>query len=663
MIFILAIISIILVTFFYKKTTPTLDSWQKIILISLRSTAIIVLLLLLLNPILYYFQNKTSKPFVVVLNDISTSMQQSGNGLIKSDLINKFKDEIERDLELKDYKIASYNFANGLDGMKSSTNLSKTFAQVFKKIDAENIEAIVLLSDGWFHDEELDVIEAQNIPIYTFDPHFQSEDFDLRITGINHNKMVYRGEITPIEVEINSQKYFGKAKVELISNDKLLSEKRVNFKDKEFHKIVFDISFPNVGFAPITLKISTDSTEVNTENNLLNSAIQVKRNRSKALLISDVLDWDVKFISSAVNDDQHWECKYLLKKRSLQDAGKNTNFNIEINEVNILTLINNGKLRFSANEVKIIDRFVENGGGLFIIGKPINELGHISPATSSRIQQTFNSTISLTEQSEQFKTFSAIDKTDLNNIPPVSYYYVNPKIEAKILARFNDNERSTAILFSQFGRGKILFFAFHDLWKWQLWNSGDSYNTFIHNVFSWLGQTSSERFYSSLKKNSFFPGEEINIDLHAFDETLSPITEINAEISVTNSENQVVYQGFMLKEDNKYKIKFSNLQSGKYEYIISDEISKSQTDCEFIISQNSPESRDTGINLALLSYISNKTNGKLIDNLNDLNILEAKQENIKIRSEIPIYNKWYVITIFLLAFCTELFLRKRWGLL
>jgi len=663
MIYILAIISIILVTFFYKKTTPVLDNWQKILLISLRSIAITVLLLLLLNPILYYFQNKTSKPVVVVLNDISTSMKQSGNGQIKSDLITKFKGKIERDLELKNFNIVSYNFANGLDGEGNSTNLSKTFAQVFKKIDTDKIEAIILLSDGWFHDEELDIIEIQNIPIYTFDPQFKSEDFDLRITGINHNKIVYRDEIIPIEVDIYSQKYYGKAKVELITNNKLLSEKRVNFIDKEFHKIIFDTSFPNAGIVPITLKISTDSTEVNTENNLLNSAIQVKRDRSKTLLISDGLDWDVTFISNAVNDDQHWECKYLLKKGRLQDAGKNTSLNIEMNEVNILTLINNGKLRFSANEVKIIDRFVANGGGLFMIGKQIKELEHISPATSSRIQQTFNSTISLTEKSEQFNTFSAIDKTDINNIPPVSYYYVNPKIEAKILARFNDNERSTAILFSQYGRGKILLFAFHDLWKWQLWNSGNSYNEFIHNVFSWLGQTSSERFYSSLKKNSFFPGEEININLHAFDETLSPVTEINAEISVTNSENIIVYRGFMLKEDNKYMIKFSGPQPGKYEYIISDEVSKNQTEGKFIISQNSPENRDTGINLALLSYISNKTNGKLIENVSDLNISEAKQEIIKTRSEIPIYNKWYIITIFLLAFCTELFLRKRWGLL
>jgi len=108
----------------------------------------------------------------------------------------------------------------------------------------------------------------------------------------------------------------------------------------------------------------------------------------------------------------------------------------------------------------------------------------------------------------------------------------------------------------------------------------------MHNIFSWLGQTSSERFYASLDKNSFYLGEDIDIELHAFDETLSPITEMDAEISVTNSENQIVHQSFMLKENNKHIITISDLQSGKYKFVISDQISNSQTESEFMISQN-----------------------------------------------------------------------------
>jgi len=663
MIIILAIISIILISFFYKKTIPVINNWQKILLISLRSIAIIILFLLLLNPILYFFHDKAVRPSVVILNDVSESMQQFGKKQTKSEIFKDFNNKIETIIGSKDYNIINFDFANGINGNKTSTNLSKTFLQVFKKIDSNNIEAIFLLSDGWFNDEEFEMIGNQNIPVYAIDPHFQSDDFDIELTDIKHNKSVYRNEITPIEATITAGNYEGKAKVELYTDDLLINEKVVDLNGIDFLQINFDTSFQSTDFTPISLKITTNSTETNTENNLLSSAIQVKRDRSKVLLISDILNWDVKFIISAVNHNQHWQSKFLLKKNQLQFGNKSTRFETEMDNINVLTLINYGNLNFSENEVILIDRFVRNGGGLFIVGKPIIELENISPAISSGINRIFKSTFALTKLSEQFSTFSSVEKKELKNIPPVSYYYVNSKIEAKVLAQFNNDERSPAILFKNIVNGKILHFAFLDLWKWQLWNSNNRYNNLMHNIFSWLGQTSSDRFYASLDKNSFYLGEDININLLAFDETLSPITEMNAKISVTNSESEIVYQSFFLKENNKHSIKISDLQSGKYNFIISDKISNLQTEGEFIISQNSPESRDNGINLSLLSYISNKTNGKFIENMSDLEIPKAKKEIIKLKFEIPIYKKWYLIALFLFAFCMELFFRKRWGLL
>ncbi|MDP8201124.1 MAG: hypothetical protein P9M11_03170 [Candidatus Tenebribacter burtonii] len=663
MIIILAIISIILISFFYKKTIPVINNWQKILLISLRSIAIIILFLLLLNPILYFFHDKAVRPSVVILNDVSESMQQFGKKQTKSEIFKDFNNKIETIIGSKDYNIINFDFANGINGNKTSTNLSKTFLQVFKKIDSNNIEAIFLLSDGWFNDEEFEMIGNQNIPVYAIDPHFQSDDFDIKLTDIKHNKSVYRNEITPIEATITVGNYEGKAKIELYTNDLLINEKVVDLNGIDFLQINFDTSFQSTGFTPISLKITTDSTETNTENNLLSSAIQVKRDHSKVLLISDILNWDVKFIISAVNHNQHWQSKFLLKKNQLQFGNKSTRFETEMDNINVLTLINYGNLNFSENEVILIDRFVRNGGGLFIVGKPIIELEDISPAISSGINRIFKSTFALTKLSEQFSTFSSVEKKELKNIPPVSYYYVNSKIEAKVLAQFNNDERSPAILFKNIVNGKILHFAFLDLWKWQLWNSNNRYNNLMHNIFSWLGQTSSDRFYASLDKNSFYLGEDININLLAFDETLSPITEMNAEISVTNSESEIVYQSFFLKENNKHSIKISDLQSGKYNFVISDKISNLQTEGEFIISQNSPESRDNGINLSLLSYISNKTNGKFIENMSDLEISKAKKEIIKLKFEIPIYKKWYLIALFLFVFCMELFFRKRWGLL
>ena len=663
MIIILILLSIILISFFYKKTIPIIDGWKKILLISLRSISIIILLLLLLNPILYYFKNKIAKPSIIILNDVSDSMLQVGNEGSKLEVFKSIRKEIEKTLALKDHEIIIFDFADGIDGNTKSTNLSKTLLQTFKKNDPRNIEAIILLSDGWLNDDDLEIIVNHNIPVYTFNPILNSDVFDLSISDIEHNKAVYRNEVTPIQIGINSNNYNGKAKVELFSDNKTISKRDIDFDDKEFLQLTFDVSFTNSGFTQISFKITADSAEINIDNNIINSAVQVKRDRSTNLLISDNLNWDAKFIIGAVNQNQHWQSKFLLKKGNLLSVDKIANFETEMNDINVLTLINNGDLSLNKNEVDIIDRFVKKGGGLFVIGKPVKSISNLSAVIPLDINNTFKSTFTLTNQSNQFNTFASIQNKNIKNIPPISYYYARSKIQAKVLAEINNEEKSSAIIFNNIGNGKILSFVFNDLWKWQLWDSGDSYNDFIHNIFSWLGQTNSERFYASLDKNSFYLGEDINIDLHAFDEKLSPISNINAEISVSNSNGKIVHQGFMLKANNKHYITISALPPGDYNYIITDKISNLQTEGEFMISHISPESRDIGVNRSLLSYISNKTNGKVLNKANHFDISKAEKEIIKMRYEIPIYKKWYVIAIFLIAFCTELFLRKRWGLL
>jgi len=663
MIILLISFSIILISLFYKKTVPNIEGWRKILLISLRTISVIILLLLLLNPVLYYFKSKIIKPFIIILNDVSESMHQVGEEASKLEVFKNIQTEIEKNLVSEDLEIITLDFADGIDGNKISTNITKTLLQTFKKINPDNIEAIILLSDGWFIDEDLEIIENQNIPIHTFNPNYKSNTFDLRISEVNHNKSVYRNEITPIVVDIISENYYGKAKVELLSEDKIVNERVIDLDNKEFLQLTFDASFANSSFTPICVRISADSTEINTDNNIVNSAIQVKRDRSKCLLISDNLTWEASFIVDAINRDTHWQSKFVLKNDEFRSAENFTQLKTEINEINVLTLINNGNLFFSKNEVTIIERFVKNGGGLFIIGKPIKEFENISPTTSYSLDRNLKSSFTLTNQSEQFNTFSSIEKKDFKNIPPVSYYNVRSKIQAKVLARMTNEEKSPGILFLNNGKGKILNFVFLDLWKWQLWNSGDSYNNFIHNIFSWLGQTNSQRFYASLEKNSYFLGEDINIDLHAYDERLTPITEMNAEISVTNSAGTLVHHGFMLNKNNKHFAILSALYAGNYKYVITDNISKLVTEGEFMISKNSSENRDTGINLSLLSYISNKTNGKVLYNASDLKISELERKILRVRYEVPIYKKWYVIIIFILAFCTELFLRKRWGLL
>jgi hypothetical protein len=85
----------------------------------------------------------------------------------------------------------------------------------------------------------------------------------------------------------------------------------------------------------------------------------------------------------------------------------------------------------------------------------------------------------------------------------------------------------------------------------------------------------------------------------------------------------------------------------------------------FELSDSSLEKRDFGYNLPLLSWLANETNGKLLfqSNLNAFSPLPAQAEELVSRKEIALYKKWYFLSLFILAFCLELYFRRRWGLL
>jgi len=60
-----------------------------------------------------------------------------------------------------------------------------------------------------------------------------------------------------------------------------------------------------------------------------------------------------------------------------------------------------------------------------------------------------------------------------------------------------------------------------------------------------------------------------------------------------------------------------------------------------------------------------ETNGKLLyaSSVNSFQPLPAVIETQISRREIALYKKWYILSLFILAFCVELYLRRRWGLL
>ena len=231
MILIPIIISILVAGWFYRKTIPDLNAWQKNLLWFLRSFSLIIIMLLLFNPILSFFKNKLVQSKIVFLNDNSESMDQVGEKTSKISSLENFKETLRNELVQKKYDVDEFEFSDGLNGNRKATYLGKSISQLLKNADLKNVEAIYLFSDGWFQDDNLDFLDKIDIPINTFEPKFKFVQSDLEINSINFPKTTYKDDITPFSVYLVARNYHQKAIVNLLSDGKLLQSKKIDFSN------------------------------------------------------------------------------------------------------------------------------------------------------------------------------------------------------------------------------------------------------------------------------------------------------------------------------------------------------------------------------------------------------------------------------------------------
>ncbi len=665
MLFLLLIPALLLIYYYYRTTIPEISQKRRILLFGLRTIAVVILLLLLFNPIFNISRSVTIRPVMVFLTDNSYSMDLPAGEVSKLDKMESFREILETEMKQKNYEIAHYDFADGIEGSRTRTDLTRTLQELAEKESLQNIENIVLLSDGWFNDQQLDIVNRLNIPIWTVITEYEVEDFDLGINTLFYNPTAYTEEENYIIADVFADDYDEEAELSLYLEDRLIDKKTVNFSEENIQQITFEHIFAESGLYPIRVEIEApDSEEFNLGNNTFPGAIRVLDKRSGVYILTDVLNWDVMFLNSALRRDDRKDVRVFRSQNGVFYSGRDRLPFRDLfpDHLQMLVFINQGNLSFTTEQIELLEHFISNGGGLLFLGKPLAELTDILALKPSGIERTFRNTLFFTPESRKYQTFSDLDH---NNIPTLDLLYVEPLLHSEILARFNNEEQSPAIVLSEYQQGRVICFALLNLWRWQLRGEGEQYNEFITNLSSWLSNPTESSFIAMTDKNSYFLGEPVNIRLTAYDETLSIHQGLNPKITLFAEEDEMILQEFLVFDSRYYSLDIRELQAGHYSYEISDDITGNKTEGGFIISDIDAERRNRGFNYPLLSFISRQTNGTAIQeqDLSEISLERAVSTIERQMLEIPLYRHWLIITLFLLAFCVELYLRKKWGLL
>lgn len=653
------LISVLVAVFLYHRSRPAISKGRALSLTALRAVTLFIALMLLLSPVYSFLRTRKLKPEVILLMDNSKSMETGG----KSAFMKQQAKQLEGKYRQAGYRVVKHNFAAGLNGDKSDTRLTPTLQELSASHDLSQVQSIVLLSDGWLKDEDLGQIKQLGLPISTIADSSKFVEIDLEVSSLRNNRHAYRGEPALFKAEVMSRNYSGPAQVQLLLKDKVLLSKDIVLKADEAQSVEFNHTFQTLGFQNLQVRIQAAGVkEKSLGNNSYPTAVEVLADKEHIYLITDKIAWDNKFISDVILANSRWQStSYTLQNGVIKQGERQVNaFGSKLPAV--LVVINNGELKADSKLVDLVRRAHAAGSGILWQGMPLAELSSVLALSPSNVSGNYQGFLKLTSQNQAYPLIN-IESGELKNIPPLDFYYLKASADAQILATIDQQAQPPAIALRA-AAGKVINIGFLNLWRWQLQSPGSSYKDIVTNMLTWLGKGSASSF-RAIYENSYFQNEQFTISLRAEDAIKEVRADLSPTLKIKDEDGKEVYSDFMTHSEEDYQATLSLGKAGNYSFEISDPAAKEKIAGSFNVAKGSLEERDLHYNLPLLQWLASESGARVLNQSEVEKLSPPQAQEIKETSmfELPLYRKWYVLTLFLLAFGVELFFRRRWGML
>jgi hypothetical protein len=657
--FIALVFALLLSAYYYHRPQPELSGQRRILLASLRLVMLFILFMILLSPILYFTRHYREAPKVLFLQDSSRSMELGRGGVTKKDFLKTISDPLKKKYSEAGYKVLSRRFADGLEGADSNSLLAKALRELSEKEKLSDYQAIILASDGWLRDEDLGIISRLGLPIHALADSSIIGIPDLEIVSVTANRYAYRNEPSVFRVRAKATGYEGTAVINLYLGDSRIGSQSVQLSPETEASVDFTHRFGNTGFYRYRVEIQPLEKEQRLGNNSLPGAIEVLSEKEHIMVFSDSPAWDNKFIVDAIATNPRWDSSAYQIRDGRLFRGENPATLDGAPNPAVIVLINNGNLRPDSATQGFIRRAIERGTGIYFQGLPPTELSDLLPIARSNITSSYQGFVTMISAANQYPMLGELI-TEAAKLPPLDYYYVSAAQNTEVLATMNNPQKSPAIVVSQSGKSRALGMSFLNLWRWQMQGHESGYQKMIVNSLTWLSNKALGSF-SAIYKSSYLGGEEIRIRLRAEDDIRSENLDGNPQIVILNAEGKEVTKDFMIREGSEYSFVSELTEPGEYRFEISEGGNKSAG--RFSIDSQQVEDRDFDYNLPLLQYITSESRGRMIYDAQSFSPIPAQATERIERNEFAMYRKWYIISLFILIFCVELFLRRRWGLL
>lgn len=697
---------ILFAVYLYRRTNPPLSPAIRILLTALRIIAVCALFLALFEPVMSYKREYDRKPRLAVLVDHSRSMENVENGLSRSARVDSLlgSSNFKNFAKAFDYKIEPFAadlLADDNNPDLDQTALGEVINQLSNKEIASPSEAWILFSDG-ISNGGITPSEAAmrtRTPIYTVGIGLETGDKDVAVTGIDYNQVVFAGKPTTVSVQLEWQGMNSdKANVEIRSGQKILGSESITLASGNLQQELPVKFIPEKpGQQTFRVNISGIDDELSPENNSRSFSMTVLKSKMNVLLVSDHLDWEYAFLSRFLSSSESIDLTEVVYKKGngyLTGSFPGNQADLNRNDLVILYDVNIHALE---SKKGLLESFIKDKGGSILVFLGENYLSasfprwldDILPFTNNRkssrlVYFSFNgqpvenylfhpavriadSRQSIREAWQTLPHFEALVPTDS----------VTPNSEILVTAGIGRGGSDTPIIgVRNFGAGRVLAIAASPFWQWAFFKYGfggddREYKLLMDGLVNWLSvKEESDPVRIVPDKTVYTRGEKVGFSAFVYDLGFRPINGATGYVTLISEDHidSTVAQ-LVEKEDGQYRAEFDILSPGRYKYfglINKDGRKLKESSGQIALESFSVEEYRKHPDFATLASVSMTTGGKYCE-LNEVDSLypaiDTAKVAVSIQKEIILWNKFWLLAVFILSLALEWLMRKRYQLI
>lgn len=708
----LVLIALGLTLYTYKNTIPPITNFFKTILIILRTLAISLLLFVIFEPILTRISANILKPKVAVLIDNSMSMaltDSKGNrkneiieALRKSGIENWKSDEIafvqfDSDVNpIYDFNIDSIKF-NG-----QSTDISKAINWATKNIESQNIQTILMFTDGAFNSgiNPIYSVEQFGKPVFIVGIGDSNEAKDISVESIITNEITYVNTSIPVNINLSVNGYEqGELKVELLDNNVQIGEQQVNINaETRNYPLIFEYTPKLEGVRKLTAKVSQLQGEITTKNNHISEFIRVLKGKRRIVIFAGSPSPDFTFLKNSLARDKDIEIKTFVQKQGSEfyDVAPTQS---DIKDAELIIFVGFPIVSTPNSTLDLIKTELANGKPLlFVASQNLDyyKLKTLEDYIPFSIQSTRQNEFLVIPDISEKATGNPIirvngneqDKNLWNQLPPIfrTETFVRVKPESEIISTFKVNNvpfREPLIISRSFQGQKTIAVLGYGIYRWKLLgyasevskgrkDAVDLFDVFVQNSRKWLSVNQDKKnVVIKTNKKFYVSGEKISFIAQVYDASYNFVDNANVNIKIQGNNEQ---RELMLVSmgNGRYTADVSGLKEGDYSFkgfAYLNGKNLGSDDGRFSIGDLSLEYQNFAMKAKLLRAMAERSGGNFytINNVqnfkNDLkNVRNFTEKSVTNKTEIALWNLFWILVIVITLFSFEWFIRKRLGM-